>query len=170
MASVWTILEDAAGYQPIDVVSDTQLHSRGTKIRAKNETGALSAAPGICEFIYLKANAVIALGELCLYDSGVGYASLPTTAHRGTIAIAMNNMALNTYGWFQIYGKAVVKTGANTVVLYGQVYGTATPGTVDDAVVAGALVTGAIFITANGTPAAQQAFVSLNYPFMGGLG
>ena len=165
--AAWTIIDDLAGYQPIDVVETTARHLTGTRIKARHET------QGVCEFIYLRlSSASVVAGDAVVIEiSGTIHSAFTlTTANRGSVAISMNAMSQFGYGWFQIYGRTVAKTGANTVVSQGQVYATAAAGTLDDAVVTGALIIGAIFTSVNGTPAAQQAYIQLSYPFMSGLG
>jgi hypothetical protein len=83
----------------------------------------------------------------------------------GPVALAMSACVANEYGWYQISGKGVglVATG---FVDNANCYATATAGTVDDAVVAGDLVKNAKGASAIGTPAAGQAEIELNRPFM----
>jgi hypothetical protein len=76
----------------------------------------------------------------------------------------MSASVANQWGWYQVGGKAVVKAG--TVADNGNVYATATPGTVDDAVVAGDRVKNAKFASADGTPTAGLAECEIWRPFM----
>ena len=80
----------------------------------------------------------------------------------------MSANVANQQGWYQIAGSAVITAG--TVAANGNVYVTATAGSVDDAVVAGDKVDGARFKTADGTPAAGQAIVQLDRPSLNGNG
>jgi hypothetical protein len=71
-----------------------------------------------------------------------------------------------TFGWLQIKGLAEIQVNG-AVVAGSTVYVTATAGKVDDAVVAGDIVYGANFATADGTPVANWARVSLAEPYVG---
>ena len=74
----------------------------------------------------------------------------------------------NQFGWYQISGAAVAKSGA--AVANASVYVTATAGTVDDAVVATDKVDGARYKTADGTPSAGLAVLQLARPSLNGNG
>ena len=145
------------GGQPIAETSSTQQHPLGTRIRAVDST----YGPG--EFIYVKGVASGAVGSVVTFVPQTGVTALATTRSRGLIGVMMSALSANTlYGWLQVAGTAVAKAG--TVVAGATVYLTATPGTVDDAVVAGDIVYGANFGTADGTPSAGFALVSLAQP------
>lgn len=121
------------------------------------------------EFIYLRASATIALGNLCAYDSNLRTAlPNPATGGVGPLAVAMQAMVSGQFGWFQISGAAAV-TAPNTMVPGADVFMlAATPGSVDDAAVAGEQVLGAKVSTTTGTPAAGFGIIQLNRPFMQG--
>lgn len=152
----------AAGFQAITEVSTVQKHALGTR------AVAYDVNQGECEFVYVKGLASTAVGEGVSYDSGNGTIVRVVAATRGPVGVAMSALVANTYGWIQVFGKAVVKT--NTVVAGGQVYATAVAGTLDDAVLATALWLGASFKSADGTPAAGFAYAEIAYPSMVGLG
>ena len=160
----WTILEDRVIYQPIEIVSDVQIHPIGTRVKAKHEI------QGEGEFIYVRgfglAGAVA--GEGAIFDSGTGGISRTINTSRGPSGITVGALNPGTFGWLQIYGKAFCKVLA---VLAGTpVYASGSGGVLDDAVLAGALMSGAVFVSATGTPAAGLAYIQLSYPFMAGLG
>jgi len=71
----------------------------------------------------------------------------------------------NSYGWYQISGKAVGKCLASYAD-NGLVYATATAGSIDDAVVAGDRVKKAIGASAIGTPSTGLAEFEIDRPFM----
>ncbi|MCC6982635.1 MAG: hypothetical protein IT535_05145 [Bauldia sp.] len=75
----------------------------------------------------------------------------------------MSAKVASQYGWYQISGKAVVEAG--TVADNANVYATATPGQVDDAVVDGDMVHLAKFASADGTPSAGQAECEIHRPY-----
>ncbi|MCD0415689.1 hypothetical protein LOC51_00545 [Rubrivivax sp. JA1024] len=130
----------------------------GRTIQARDETY------GNGEFIFLKGAANTEVGSVVLYNPDDWSTSLLAANDIGQVAVAMSANVANQYGWYQIRGKAVVKAG--TVADNGNVYSTATAGTVDDAVVAGDRVKNAKFASADGTPAAGLAECEINYPFV----
>lgn len=121
------------------------------------------------EYIYVRANAAIADGEVVYIDLTNEAVLADSDVHAndgGPIAFAIGALAADEYGFVQISGKAKAKAG--TVAAGGKVMLTATAGTVDDAAVAGCQVLGAEFDTADGTPAAGFAYVSCNRPHVQG--
>lgn len=155
-------VENRAGLQAIADTVTTQQHPLGTTIRAVDPTY------GEGEFIYLKGVASTAVGDLVIFDTYAGTTTRAVAGSRGPAAVAMSANVANQYGWYQVAGAAVVK--ALTVLANGNVYVTATAGTVDDAVVVGDKVDGARFKTADGTPAAGQAIVQLARPSLNANG
>lgn len=145
-----------AGLQPIATTSTTQAHPIGTTIRAYDATY------GEGEFIYLKGVASTVVGDLVVYDTKANTTTRAVAGSRGPAAVAMSANVASQYGWYQISGSAVVKAG--TVAADGNVYLTATAGTIDDAVVAGDKVDGARLKSADGTPSAGFAIVQLARP------
>jgi len=143
-----------------------------TSTEAKVELGTIVSAYdptyGYAQFIYLKGVASTVIGDVVNYRSDTGATVRGVLATRGPVAVAMSANVANQYGWYQISGMAVVKAG--TVAANGNVYLTATDGTVDDAVTAGSLIQGARFKTADGTPSAGFALAQLARPSADGLG
>jgi hypothetical protein len=154
----FTIQENALIGQPIADTSTLQRHAPGTVVRAKDP------AYGSGEFIYLKGVVSTAVGSVVLYNPDDFSTSLLAANDIGPVAVAMSATGASQYGWYQIQGKAVVKAG--TVVDNGNVYATATPGQVDDAVVAGDRLKNAKFASADGTPSAGLAECEIWRPFM----
>ena len=145
--------------QPIAEVSSTQQHPLGMIVQAYDETY------GAGEFVYLKGVASTVVGSAVTYNMDDGTTALLAANAIGPVGVAMSaNAAATTFGWYQISGKAVIKAG--TVADNGNVYATATAGTVDDAVVAGDRVKGAKFASADGTPSAGLAECEIHRPFM----
>jgi len=151
--------------QKLDETSTTQNHTLGKIIRAEDKD---TTAYGAGEFIYLKGVASTAIGEPVIYDLDAGTTTRAVAGSRGNIAFAMSANVANQYGWYQIAGTCVAKTG--TVVSGSLPYLTATAGTLDDAVVSGDKIDNARFITANGTPSAGFALVQANRPSTNGNG
>lgn len=120
---------------------------------------------GYGKFIYLKGVVGTVVGSVVTYNPETGTTVLATTRARGLAAVAMAATVANQFGWYQREGSAAVK--AATVVAGAIPYATATPGTVDDAVVAGDLMYGATFTSADGTPAAGLALCAISNPYFG---
>jgi hypothetical protein len=151
--------------QKIDETSTTQNFPLGKIIRANDKD---TTAYGVGEFIYLKGVASTAIGEPVIYNLSSGTTTRAVAGSRGNIAIAMSANVANQYGWYQISGNCVVKTG--TVVANALPYLTATAGTLDDAVVSGDKIDNANYKTANGTPSAGFALLQANRPSANGNG
>jgi len=127
--------------------------------------GAVDPSYGNGEFIYLKGVTDTVLGSAVTYNADDFTTTLLAPNAIGPVAIAMSACdAVTKGGWYQISGKGVVKAG--TVADNGNVYATATPGVVDDAVVAGDRVKNAKFASADGTPSAGLAEIEISRPFM----
>jgi len=129
------------------------------------------------DFIYLPGVASTVAGSLVTYNtnasSGAGATALTASGTaatvRGPAAVAMSaNILTTTWGWYCIRGAVPIVAG--TVAANALVYATATGGSTDDAVVATNKVDGALFKTADGTPAAGFAVVQLHNPSMNGNG
>lgn len=152
----------ALGIQPIADVSTTQQHPLGTVIRAVDETY------GEGEFVYLKGVASTAVGSVVIFDQKAATTTLTVAGSRGPVAVAMSANVADRYGWYQVSGSAVAKTG--TVVADASPYVTATAGSLDDAIVSGDKIDGARFKSANGTPSAGLAVLQIARPSLNGNG
>lgn len=157
----YNFTDPKAGMQPIAETSTTQKHPIGTRVKAFDPTY------GEGEFIYLKGLASTALGELVTYDNYGNVTKRAVAGDRGPAAVAMSANVANQYGWYQIFGSAKVKVAA-AFAADKPCFLTATAGTVDDAVVAGDLVTGMVSKTAIDTPATGFAACQLHYPCISG--
>lgn len=116
---------------------------------------------GVGEFIYLQGVASTAAGDAVIYNAD-DYTTTRLVANAiGPVAVAMAATVAGTFGWYQISGKASVNS--TTVIDNANVYATATPGVVDDTVVAGDRVKNAKFASADG---AGKAEVEIHRPFM----
>lgn len=151
--------------QGIAETSTTQKFPLGKIIQANDKDTTLY---GVGEFIYLKGVASTAVGEPVIYDLDAMTSTRVVAGSRGNIAIAMSANVANQFGWYQIAGVAVAKTG--TVVSGARPYATSTAGTLDDAVVPGDAIDNARYITANGTPSAGFTLMQINRPSMNGNG
>ncbi|RWG02571.1 hypothetical protein [Mesorhizobium sp.] len=120
---------------------------------------------GTGEFIYLKGAASTVVGSWVTYNPDDWSTTLLVANAIGPVAVAMSANVANQYGWYQIQGKAVGQVLAGFVD-DANVYATATPGSVDDAVVAGDRVKNAKGASAIGTPSAGLAEFEIARPFM----
>lgn len=85
----------------------------------------------------------------CLTGSWVSFdeatqATLLAANAKGRVGVAMAAIVASSYGYFQIYGKCLVAKALADCADNADLYATATAGSVDDAVVAGDRVKGAI--------------------------
>lgn len=156
----YTIQEPFAGYQPIAVTDTVQNHALGTIVNANDPVY------GGGEFIYLKGIASTQIGSMVDYDEYLGTTALsPATGGIGQVAVAMSANVANQYGWYQIQGSAVVRA-PNAMVVGAEVFSlAATPGSVDDAAVAGEQILNAKVSTTTGTPSTGLAVIQINRPF-----
>ena len=108
----------------------SQLPPLGMKVQA------VDPVYGVGEFIFLSGVASTVVGSWVTYNTDDYTTKLTVADDIGPVAVAMSiNVALQ-YGWYQIAGKAIGLTSA-AVPDNANVYTTATPGAVDDTVVAG---------------------------------
>ena len=161
-SSGWFFLDGWTGQQQITATSTTQNHTIGTTVQAKHATY------GVATFIYLKGVASTAAYDVVVFDLKAGTTTRATAGSRGPAAVAMSANVANQYGWYMIEGSAIIT--CSTVAADKPLYATATPGTVDDAVVSGDMILGMVSKTANGTPAAGQLVAQIARPCMSGLG
>lgn len=147
------------GMQPIADTSTTQRHPLGTIVSANDPTY------GAGEFIYLLGVASTAVASWVTYNLDNGGTALLAANAIGPVGIAMSANVASQYGWYQIQGKAVGKVLA-AFADNGNVYATSTAGSVDDAVVAGDRVKGAVGASAIDTPSTGLAEMEIARPFM----
>lgn len=154
------IISDHGLGNPVITDTDTvQKVPLGTIVRA------VDPDYGAGEFIYLLGVASTAVGSWVTYSAdNFGTALLAANAI-GPVGIAMSANVASQYGWYQISGKAVGKVLASFAD-NGNVYATATAGSVDDAVVAGDLVFNAKGASAIDTPSTGLAEMEISRPFV----
>jgi hypothetical protein len=157
--------EPRIGTQPFDVTETVQKHALGTCVRGEDPVY------GGGEFIYLKGVASTVVGSMVDYDRSANTTTLsPATLGTGQVAVAMSANVLNQFGWYQIAGVAAVKSPNATTVDAEVWMLAATPGSVDDAVVAGEQILNAQFLSTTGVPSAGLALIQIQYPFhQGGI-
>ena len=145
--------------QPIAETSATLKHRLGDRFKCSDAT----YGPG--EFIYLQGVASTAVGSWVTFNQDDGTTALLAANAIGPVAVAMSANVADQYGWYQIYGKAVGKA-LTGFADNGNVYATATAGSVDDAIVAGDRVKNAKGASAVDTPSAGLAEFEIQYPVM----
>ena len=150
------------GAPAITTVDTVQAFPLGTLVKAQD------SVYGEGEFVYLKGVASTAAGNTVVYDTYAGTTTRTVAGSRGPVAIAQAATVASTFGWYQVKGSGPVTAG--TVLADGNVYMTATPGSIDDAVVSGDKIDGIRLKTANGTPSAGLAVVQLDRPAANGNG
>jgi hypothetical protein len=120
---------------------------------------------GVGEFIYLGGVANTVVGSWVTYNADDWSTALLVPDAIGPVAVAMAANVAGQYGWYQIQGKAVGRAAAGFLD-NANIYATATPGVVDDAVVAGDRVKNAKGASAVGTPSAGLAEFEIARPFV----
>ncbi|TXH44519.1 MAG: hypothetical protein E6Q97_32450 [Desulfurellales bacterium] len=123
-------------------------------------------------FIYLPGVASVADGDAVVYDLNPGAqaivrAASGTHANSGRpVAFAVGALVASTYGWYQIEGVAIASVLAGFAA--GNLFLSATAGSVDDGAINGAQILGARGSSAIGTPAANKAYVTISRPHIQG--
>lgn len=135
-------------------VDATKKYRVGTRIKDKAGN----------EYIYLKGVTSCADGSWVVFDDTYT-AILAVADQQGPVAVANGAIdAATKYGWFTIYGiESALCLSAFDGTNGAGVYLTSTPGSVDDADVAGDAVHGAVGRTDRDTTTGMSSF-QLNYP------
>jgi hypothetical protein len=153
----YRIVDEVLGNQPIADTSTVQKHPFGKIVRA------VDPDRGEGEFIYLKGVASTVVGSWVHYKPDDWTTALIVPDAIGPVAVAMSaNDAATSFGWYQIHGKAVAKSG--DVADDGKVYIDTDAGFADDAVVAGDKIYNATWASADDT-ATATADVEIARPF-----
>ena len=155
-------IEQIVYNQAIDETSTTQNAPLGTRIKALDKA---STAYGIGEFIYLQGVASTVVGSFVTYDQDDNSTALLVANAINPVATAMSICVASNYGWYQIFGQAVGK-GLASLADNANIYGTATAGSVDDAIVAGDRVQNAKTTSALDTPSTGLVEVAIQYPIV----
>lgn len=167
---VWTITEHRMGFQ--DITATESSGAAGVLAGSQPKVGTIVRASdptyGAGEFIFLKGVASTVPGDVVAYDTYAGTTTRSVAATRGPLAVAMSSNVANQYGWYQISGAAQVNTGTG-VAASALLYLTATDGVLSSTSTTAQKVSGAITVTAVGTPVAGQCVVMLDRPAASGL-
>lgn len=156
---MFVITENRLGQSHIGDVDTVAMVPVGTIVTATDP------AYGAGEFIYLRGVASTTVGSWVTYAMDDGSTALLAANAIGPVAVAMGATVADTYGWYQISGKAVGKALASFAD-NGNVYATATAGSIDDAVVAGDRVKNAKGASDVDTPTAGLAEFEISRPWM----
>jgi hypothetical protein len=161
----YTFIDNQMGLPAVtDIVTATEYLTLG--IQAGTIMRAVDPVYGAGEFILLKGVASTAIGTWVTYNLDDNTTTRLAANAIGPVAVSMAaNTAATTYSWYQISGKAVGLCLAGFVD-NANVYATATAGSVDDAIVAGDRVKGAVGASAIGTPSGSFAEFEIMRPFM----
>lgn len=145
-SSGWKPVDRIGLNQEITAVSDTAKHELGERVVCKDTA---STAYGYGEFIYLKGVANTGAGSIVLIKDDWS-TSLVAARDKGALAAACAATGANQYGWYQIKGKAMIKSAA-AVAANAPLYIAAAGEVLDGLAVAGDQVIGARSVTAQDT-------------------
>ena len=161
----WKFVGALTSQQQVDESSTTQYMPLGTVLKAQDKD--TSTNYGEAEFVYAKGVASTAVGSVVVID-GVGHTTALASANAlGQIGVAMSaNTAATSYGWYCIKAQAVPAKVLASFADAKACYLTATPGSLDDAAVAGDLVHSAISVSAIDTPSTGLALIGISYPYV----
>ena len=128
-----------AGAQPIANTETTQKHVLGTIVRGYDDTY------GEGEFVYLLGVASTIVGSLVRWNATTHQTTLVvnTAVQVCPVAVAMSANVASQYGWYQIYGNAVIKKTSVSVNPSVPIFLSATAGRIKVAASAGLQVVGA---------------------------
>lgn len=154
----WVTNENRLGQPIIGEAADTARIALGTIMKANDPTY------GAGEFIFLSGVANTEAGSWVTYNADDFSTTLLGQNPVGPVAVAMGATIANTFGWYQIQGKAVGKA-LTGYVDDADVYATTTAGSVDDTVRAGDRIKRARGASAVGTPSAGLAEFEIERPF-----
>lgn len=132
---------------------------------ARNTVGTRQFDDAGNEFIYLQGIGSTVIGSCVTFGLSASSAyltALSVTGVKGPVAFAMAAVLATQFGWYQIYGLGSALFNGSAVA--GAMLYSASTGKVDDAVVSGDQIDGAI-VAATVTGAVLGA-VFLTYPFM----
>lgn len=153
-------IHDLAGAQPIDVTDTVQNEPVGRRVAGNDPLY------GDAIFLYLPGVASTVAGDVVVYNEySTGSTTRAVAGSKGRLAVAMSANIAGQWGWYQIFGAAVVNVLAGFTA-GSDVYLSATAGSAQVAVVAGDLTTGAVGLTATGTPSAGKAVVGINAAYV----
>lgn len=132
--------------------------------------GTVAAGTGESYWIFVKASAAIAAGDVCQITTATSAATGITTTNGllgDLVGVAQVAIASGSYGWLQRAGSCqnitVIAATAPNVALYTS----ATAGAIDDATTTGVKLISGIIITATSGAATAAVAGTLNWPVVG---
>jgi hypothetical protein len=144
MAANWQSTESFAVPQAIDETSTVKRNPIGMVVSARDistqpasGTGTQGNATGYGQFIYLVATAAQAAGDAVVYelpdstDLNGKTTQIDTdvaASLKGSVAIAMAAFGAGEFGWYQIYGNAIINNGSHAGAADVPLYASATAG------------------------------------------
>lgn len=129
---------------------------------AKFKVGEVVADENGNQYIFGSGVASCVAGSWVSLDEAAQATLLAANA-KGRVGVAMGAIVASTYGFFQIYGKSTTALALTGFADNADCYATATAGSVDDAIVAGDRVKGAIGRSA---VSGGVITVELNFPIV----
>lgn len=157
----WNVLDlPGARIETVDLAPVFQL---GLKCCARNTTTGFAG-----EFVYAKGVASVVAGSWCLINHDSGEVTLLADGDVGPAGVAMGATIEDTYGWFQVKGKASAYLGANcadNAILYT----TSTAGMADDTATSQSEIMGSRCAALVGGASANGE-VELDYPVLTSVG
>jgi len=139
----------------------TQKYGLGQCIAARDMDPVSDYGDG--EFIYAKGLASTAVGECVVIDAADWSTKLAVANDVGRIGFAMAATLAGEFGWYQVRGRAVSLSLAANADNAAQ-YLTATPGSIDDAVVAGDRIHRVESVSAVDTPSTGLIELDIDFP------
>lgn len=154
----WLIKSEDIGTQNVTDKSTTQKHPLGMEVEAEDGTFGRGA------FIYVKGAASTEINEWATYDLHAGATVRLAANAKGTVGITKATLTASYYGWLAIKG---IHTGQclTDFADNGKVFCTGTAGAIDDASVAGDLISGAVGRSTTVDDSGVALF-ELNRPFV----
>jgi hypothetical protein len=133
--------------------------------------GTVAKGSGDSEWVFIKASAAIAAGDVCLIAADFQAAGVTTTTATGSyqkqVGVAVVAIASGAYGWLQRCGIAT-PTGvrvADGCTPYTRLTTTATAGVLDDATTTALVyIDGVVVNSTNAAGSTVAKVATLNYP------
>lgn len=154
----YVVTSPIVGAQPIADKSTTQKHPLGFVVEATDATYGKGA------FMYVKGVASAEAKEWCTWDQHNGAIVRSAANAKGTVGITVATLTASYYGWIArkgvVTGQCLTQMADN-----GKVFLTGTTGAVDDASVAGDLISGAVARAATVADSGNTLF-ELDMPFV----
>jgi len=132
--------------------------------------GTVIAGISGAEFMFCKASAAIAAGDVCQITTLTSAATGITTTNGllgDRVGVAQVAIASGSYGWLQIAGACQNVTVIGGTAPNVALYTSATAGALDDATTTGVKLVNGIIITATSGTATAAVAGTLNWPVVG---